>query len=388
MAKSRDAFRTISEVAEWLETPAHVLRFWESKFTQIKPVKRAGGRRYYRPADMELLGGIKKLLHEDGMTIKGVQKVLRESGVRHVAALNTHNVDEDATGDTIEDAPFIEAEVPDSVVSFPGKTEAEPPADTPDMFAEPDAEDGSDEAVIEIIDEAEEIGAAEEVSEDEASDVVVSESEDVQLDASEPELETATEALDIVEEAAPEPEIDVADETTEEVEPVEEAEPVAEDSDSVDDEVLTEEEPAPEPEESLADDAGDGFEPATPVEEAPEPDEALQSEDAPEEAELAEEVTAEPVAEEPVDEVVAEPDNEPEIEVEDEATETASEGSVVLAEEAEPEEPSDKPALIVPPRPALLGLIARIDRLTPDQAAALSAHCETLRDIAARAQKS
>ncbi len=60
MAKSAEAFRTISEVAEWLETPAHVLRFWESKFAQVKPVKRAGGRRYYRPADMELLGGIKR----------------------------------------------------------------------------------------------------------------------------------------------------------------------------------------------------------------------------------------------------------------------------------------------------------------------------------------
>ncbi|WP_375691189.1 MerR family transcriptional regulator [Pseudooceanicola sp. LIPI14-2-Ac024] len=92
MAKSADAFRTISEVAEWLETPAHVLRFWESKFTQVKPVKRAGGRRYYRPADMELLGGIKQLLHEDGMTIKGVQKLLRERGVTHVAALSPRQV--------------------------------------------------------------------------------------------------------------------------------------------------------------------------------------------------------------------------------------------------------------------------------------------------------
>ncbi len=85
MSKSADAFRTISEVAEWLETPAHVLRFWESKFSQVKPVKRAGGRRYYRPNDMLLLGGIKKLLHNDGMTIKGVQKLLREQGVKHVA---------------------------------------------------------------------------------------------------------------------------------------------------------------------------------------------------------------------------------------------------------------------------------------------------------------
>lgn len=88
MGKSADAFRTISEVADWLETPAHVLRFWESKFSQVKPVKRAGGRRYYRPADMLLLGGIKKLLHDDGMTIKGVQKLLREQGVKHVAQLS------------------------------------------------------------------------------------------------------------------------------------------------------------------------------------------------------------------------------------------------------------------------------------------------------------
>ena len=87
-AKSRDAFRTISEVADWLDVPAHVLRFWESKFTQVKPVKRAGGRRYYRPADMDLLGGIRKLLHDDGMTIRGVQKILREKGVRHVSDLS------------------------------------------------------------------------------------------------------------------------------------------------------------------------------------------------------------------------------------------------------------------------------------------------------------
>lgn len=86
--KSPDAFRTISEVADWLGTPAHVLRFWESRFPQIKPVKRAGGRRYYRPADMALLGGIKKLLHDDGMTIRGVQKLLREGGVRRVADLS------------------------------------------------------------------------------------------------------------------------------------------------------------------------------------------------------------------------------------------------------------------------------------------------------------
>jgi len=87
MEKSPDAFRTISEVAELLDTPAHVLRFWESRFPQIKPVKRAGGRRYYRPADVALLSGIRKLLHDEGMTIRGVQKILRDQGIRHVAQL-------------------------------------------------------------------------------------------------------------------------------------------------------------------------------------------------------------------------------------------------------------------------------------------------------------
>jgi DNA-binding transcriptional MerR regulator len=88
MEKSPDAFRTISEVADWLGVPTHVLRFWESRFPQVKPVKRAGGRRYYRPADMLLLGGIKRLLHDDGLTIRGVQKMLREEGVRHVSSFS------------------------------------------------------------------------------------------------------------------------------------------------------------------------------------------------------------------------------------------------------------------------------------------------------------
>ena len=87
MDKSPDAFRTISEVSELLDTPAHVLRFWESRFSQIRPVKRAGGRRYYRPSDVALLAGIKRLLHDDGLTIRGVLQILRDQGVRHVAAL-------------------------------------------------------------------------------------------------------------------------------------------------------------------------------------------------------------------------------------------------------------------------------------------------------------
>src|SRR5512146_28572 len=83
--KSAEAFRTISEVAFDLDVPQHVLRFWESRFVQIKPVKRAGGRRYYRPEDVDLLKGIRALLYSDGFTIKGVQKVLKERGLRHVA---------------------------------------------------------------------------------------------------------------------------------------------------------------------------------------------------------------------------------------------------------------------------------------------------------------
>jgi DNA-binding transcriptional MerR regulator len=85
--KSPDAFRTISEVAAELDVPQHVLRFWESRFVQIKPVKRAGGRRFYRPEDVDLLRGIRALLYSDGLTIRGVQKVLKERGLRHVAGI-------------------------------------------------------------------------------------------------------------------------------------------------------------------------------------------------------------------------------------------------------------------------------------------------------------
>lgn len=84
MNKAADAFRTISEVASVLDVPKHVLRFWEARFPQIKPMKRGGGRRYYRPEDLELLRGIRKLLHGDGYTIKGVQRILREQGVDFV----------------------------------------------------------------------------------------------------------------------------------------------------------------------------------------------------------------------------------------------------------------------------------------------------------------
>jgi DNA-binding transcriptional MerR regulator len=81
MAKGPEAFRTISEAADELDVPQHVLRFWETKFAFIRPMKRAGGRRFYRPADIVLLRGLRRLLHEDGYTIKGVQRLHREQGL-------------------------------------------------------------------------------------------------------------------------------------------------------------------------------------------------------------------------------------------------------------------------------------------------------------------
>lgn len=132
MTKSPDAFRTISEVAELLHTPAHVLRFWETRFPQIRPVKRAGGRRYYRPADVALLISIKKLLHEDGLTIRGVQKLLREQGVRQITGLPD---DVDAAEEAFplaEDTPAEE--------DFPVEDEPEPPIPPAPMIEEPEAD--------------------------------------------------------------------------------------------------------------------------------------------------------------------------------------------------------------------------------------------------------
>ena len=87
MNKAPDAFRTISEVADDLDLPQHVLRFWESRFPQIRPMKRGGGRRYYRPEDIDLLRGIRHLLYGEGYTIRGVQRILREQGLRTVQSV-------------------------------------------------------------------------------------------------------------------------------------------------------------------------------------------------------------------------------------------------------------------------------------------------------------
>ncbi|SHH15014.1 MerR family transcriptional regulator [Marivita hallyeonensis] len=193
MSKSADAFRTISEVAEWLDTPAHVLRFWESKFTQVKPVKRAGGRRYYRPSDMLLLGGIKKLLHEDGMTIKGAQKILREQGIKHVSSLCTLSVGDE---DIIEDV--VLQEVP-----------ASEPVDTVVPFAKPAESDTVDDATEEIVAHAED--AMLEVS---------TEDENAPADAQIAESDASdTEPVSPEEEALPEPETAVEDTLEADAEP-------------------------------------------------------------------------------------------------------------------------------------------------------------------------
>lgn len=141
MEKSPDAFRTISEVADWLDVPTHVLRFWESRFKQIKPVKRAGGRRYYRPSDMALIGGIKVLLHDEGMTIRGAQKLLREKGIKHVAGYAPGLTDDEGhvviEGDAL---PIIETEpepepTPE-VIAAEVETASAPVADAGDDVAQ------------------------------------------------------------------------------------------------------------------------------------------------------------------------------------------------------------------------------------------------------------
>ena len=86
MAKGPEAFRTISEAADELHVPQHVLRFWETKFAFIRPMKRAGGRRFYRPTDIAVLRGVRRLLHDEGYTIKGVQRLHREEGLRRLVS--------------------------------------------------------------------------------------------------------------------------------------------------------------------------------------------------------------------------------------------------------------------------------------------------------------
>ncbi|MBI3436431.1 MAG: MerR family transcriptional regulator [Proteobacteria bacterium] len=115
MDKAPDAFRTISEVADDLAVPQHVLRFWESRFAQIRPMKRGGGRRYYRPDDVDLLRGIHRLLYGEGYTIRGVQRILKEQGPRFVQAVWRQEENE-PTEDTVERADAAGASAAHAVV--------------------------------------------------------------------------------------------------------------------------------------------------------------------------------------------------------------------------------------------------------------------------------
>lgn len=132
MDKAPDAFRTISEVADDLDVPQHVLRFWETRFAQIKPMKRSGGRRYYRPDDVDLLRGIRQLLYGEGYTIRGVQRILREQGIRTVqnVALGGTVPAADAA-DAEDEAPEVEvfegaesADAPEPRIETPGLQDA------------------------------------------------------------------------------------------------------------------------------------------------------------------------------------------------------------------------------------------------------------------------
>src|SRR5436189_632773 len=120
--KAPDAFRTISEVADEIDVPQHVLRFWESRFTQIRPMKRGGGRRYYRPEDVDLLRGVRLLLYGEGFTIRGVQRLLKDKGVGFIVAVGQTGSVETVTaadrGDD-EDAPPRVAERREPVVDAP-----------------------------------------------------------------------------------------------------------------------------------------------------------------------------------------------------------------------------------------------------------------------------
>lgn len=145
--KSRDAFRTISEVADWLDVPTHVLRFWESRFSQIKPVKRAGGRRYYRPSDMRVIGGVKVLLHDQGMTIRGVQKLFREEGIKHVSgyAPRLFDEDEETPKPRLDEEALVEAAKPASAAR---STHDAAPDPEPEDVTAPEPSEEAEPAVV------------------------------------------------------------------------------------------------------------------------------------------------------------------------------------------------------------------------------------------------
>jgi DNA-binding transcriptional MerR regulator len=143
--KAPDAFRTISEVAQELDIPQHVLRFWETRFSQIKPMKRSGGRRYYRPDDVDLLKGIRRLLYGEGYTIRGVQRILKEHGIKSVQGLADSSAA--VSFGAIEDAIGQSLMEPEDEAPIRGL------ADSDDDDLQGEEEDGIDFRFAEIDDE-------------------------------------------------------------------------------------------------------------------------------------------------------------------------------------------------------------------------------------------
>ncbi len=166
MDKAPDAFRTISEVADDLDVPQHVLRFWETRFSQIKPMKRSGGRRYYRPDDVDLLRGIRRLLYGEGYTIRGVQRILKENGIKAVQGL----VDEEATPGFAPVAARGSEPRMSSAAPLMNRTAAKPPVveDEPEEEEEAEAEDEFEDESGEEAEDAEEEESDEDESEEEA----------------------------------------------------------------------------------------------------------------------------------------------------------------------------------------------------------------------------
>jgi DNA-binding transcriptional MerR regulator len=152
--KSAEAFRTISEVADALDLPQHVLRFWETRFPHVHPLKRAGNRRYYRPEDIDLLRGIAKLLYREGLTIKGVQKVLREQGVRYVADVGRGQTDFTAPLTrprltAVRDAEYAFGELALLHMEFSEPAESIEPLEAPERDDWPEFAPGEPEASVE-----------------------------------------------------------------------------------------------------------------------------------------------------------------------------------------------------------------------------------------------
>jgi DNA-binding transcriptional MerR regulator len=164
--KAPDAFRTISEVADDLDIPQHVLRFWETRFTQIKPMKRSGGRRYYRPDDVDLLRGIRRLLYGEGYTIRGVQRILKENGIKSVQGLVDGHAAPSFAPTSAAIAPRVQAKRP-MIEEDHEEEEAEDEAERHEEIEE-EAEDEADAEGAE--DEEEEEGDGEEGEDEEAEE--------------------------------------------------------------------------------------------------------------------------------------------------------------------------------------------------------------------------